>query len=215
MVEAKSNKDLDRAYEFFEQGNFKKALSVANDYLKADDLGIRLTAKIISALAYFNDGNYSAATSIYKKLVVITNTDHDWFNLCKAAVLAGLDEVGDAAIEKAISKSGVLKTSRLSSTMMRYYYAQSLADKGRFLKAKIELKVLLTVHGAVSITDGQYLFMNGYPTLFNTLDVTKKVYDGLNRDPEILKWLVSLKNEVDDEGVKEISEFIDILEMHQ
>ena len=211
MIAAKSNAELDHAYQLLQNGNFKEAISIAETFLKNEDLGIRITAKTLAALAHFRDGNYSAAASLYKRLAAITNEDQDWFNLCTSAVLAGQDELGDNAIEKATSKDGVLKTSQISSIMMRYYYAQALADRGRFIKAKIELKVLLTVHGAISNTDTHYLLTTGYPTLSNSLDVCRKIYVGLNKDPEILKWLITLKNEVDEEGVKVIDEFIESL----
>lgn len=211
MIPAKSNADLDHAYELLQSGKIKEAISIAEKFLLSEDLGIRITAKTLAALAHFHDGNYAGAASLYKRLAVITNEDQDWFNLCTSAVLAGQDELGDNAIEKATSKDGVQKTSPLSSIMMRYYYAQALADKGRFAKAKIELKVLLTIHGAISNTDEGYLTSTGYPPLMNSLDVCRKIYVGLNKDPEILRWLITLKNEVDEGGVKEIDGFIEQL----
>jgi tetratricopeptide (TPR) repeat protein len=204
-MEARSNNELDEAYNLVLAEKYPEGIKLAEKYYQDADQGLVLMAYTIAAIAYFRDQKYEEAKGFYKKCADMSNDNQDWFNVCTSATLAKDIALGKLAYEKAISAL-TNQTNDLTYQQVTYYYSQALADAGEFEKSREMAYKLKPFFIQSFITDPHYLFSNGMPVLYDLLDVLRKVYAG-TKDTSILEWLDDLASKVDEEGKEEIKKF--------
>ncbi|MFL5729655.1 MAG: tetratricopeptide repeat protein [Cytophagaceae bacterium] len=204
-MDAKTEKDLNEAYLEIQKGNYEKGIQLTQRYLNFKDQETQLLAYTVSAIGYFESGNYMEAKEHYKKCADMTNDNQDWFNVCTSATLAKDFELGSMAFQKAMDPFSN-QTSNISGPMMTYYYSQALADAGNFSKCREMLEPLKDLYKQIKISDTHYLTTAGMPMLQNFLDVVKKIYNG-TKDKSIEAILNDLSSGIDEEGQEIIKQF--------
>jgi tetratricopeptide (TPR) repeat protein len=205
-MEARSNTDLDEAYNLVLAEKYSEGIQKAEKYFQDPEREIVLMAFTIVAIAYFRNKQYEEAKEFYKKCAEMSNDNQDWFNLCTSATLAKDIPLGAHAYKKAVDITSN-QTTDLTFQQITYYYSQALADAGEFDKAREMAYKLKPFFIQSVITDPHYLFSNGMPVLYDLLDVLRKIYAG-TQDKSILDWLDDLANKVDKEGKEEITNFM-------
>jgi tetratricopeptide (TPR) repeat protein len=204
-MEARSNNDLDEAYNLVLAQKYSDAIQLAEKYYQDPACEIVLMAYTIAAIGYFRDHKYANAKEFYKKCAEMSNDNQDWFNLCTSATLAKDIPLGVLAYQNAIAVTSN-QTNDLTYQQVTYYYSQALADAGEFEKSREMAYKLKPFFIQSFITDPHYLVSNGMPVLYDLLDVMRKIYSG-TKDQSVLGWLDDLASKVDKEGKEEIEKF--------
>jgi tetratricopeptide (TPR) repeat protein len=204
-MDAKTEKDLNEAYQEIQKGNYEKGIKLTERYLNFKDQEVQLLAYTVSAIGNFESGNYAAAKDQYKKCADMTNDNQDWFNVCTSATLARDFELGSQAYQKAMDPYSN-QTSNVSGPMMTYYYSQALADAGNFKKCRDMIEPLKDLFKQIKISDTHYLTTQGMPMLQNFLDVIKKIFNG-TKDQSIADLLNDLASGLDEEGQRIVQQF--------
>jgi tetratricopeptide (TPR) repeat protein len=204
-MDAKTEKDLNEAYQEIQKGNYEKGIKLTERYQTFKDQEVQLLAYTVSAIGYFESGNYEAAKEKYKKCADITNDNQDWFNVCTSATLAKDFELGSLAFQKAMDPYSN-QASNISGPMMTYYYCQALADAGNFSKSLQMLEPIKDLYKKIKISDTHYLTTNSMPMIQNFLDVVKKIYNG-TKDRSVSILLDDLSSGLDEEGQEIVKQF--------
>ena len=176
-----------------------KVLPLIND--KDEDTSLKFKSRL--ALAYFRKGDYKGSLSLFEAIAFKKNDVSSWFNIITSAILSNEIEKGKYAFNFALKlqeKSGFSKQP--SVPFIRYYYAYALNEVGLFNEALEQLNELKSIYMDLAISDDKSLHMQGIPSLSLTLDLTRKVFNGLTRNFSMSDWLKELKEQLDDSGKK-------------
>jgi hypothetical protein len=204
-MEAKSNNDLDQAYNLVLAQKYAEGITLAEKYFQNPDPAYVLMAYTIAAIGYFRDQKYASAKEFYKKCADMTNDNQDWFNLCTSATLAKDISLGAIAYKKAVDPVST-QTSDLSFPQITYFYAQALADAGEMERATEIIYKLKPFYVNAFVTDPYFLTERGMPLLYDLIDVVRKIYAG-TKNEAVLDWLDDLALKIDEEGKEEIAKF--------
>ncbi len=160
------------------------------------------------ALAYYYKADYKNSLKHFEHIAAQEETTENLFNVMTSYL--ALKDIGGArtVFGKIIeTHRGALSTGQgknfvpqLCIPYLRYYYACGLVDAGAFEEAYIQLEELKKVYLCVRITDDTFLYMRGIPFFGRTLELAKKIFDGLNKEFKSSAFLEDLAAAVDADG---------------
>lgn len=176
-------------------------LYLAQKPINNEDKDVSLESKQKIALSYFQMGNYIKSLKLFEQIALTKNDVMSWFNVLTSAILSNNLQKGKDAFIKALElqkNSGF--NQQPSVPFIRYYYACALNDVNLFNEALEQLDELKNIYMKLVITDTTFVYIRGVPFISNTLDLAKKVFDGLEINFSNSDWLIELKQNVDDDG---------------
>jgi len=208
MINGDYDEVTDKINKLYQQKQYNEVIAEAMQLLDGShcDLSLDLRNKI--ALAYFRTGNYTAALSLFEEISQTKNDLMSWFNVMTSAILAQQIQKGKDAYQRTLEIRKADQTSQQPSSIQTcYYYTCALADIGAYYDAMSQLEVLKSVYIKLVITDTTFLYLRSVPFLSDTLDLAKRVFEGLGQDFTRSEWLDDLERHIDDEGKQIIAKY--------
>jgi tetratricopeptide (TPR) repeat protein len=181
--------------------DFDKAIHLAEPFFESTDLELSRQAKKFVASCRFRKGEYDRAQSQFESLAVRSEDSEDWFNLAMAATAAGNVDLGELAFKEVITCQHASNyTQKPTLPFMRVWYAGALRDRKEFLKALQQIEELRGLYEQLHVTDTQYLYNRGVPSLSLTMSIALDVLRGLGDSFDSLTWIRSFAPKLDDDG---------------
>ncbi len=188
--------------------------------LKAFDLSsngkqISLKNKQHVALSYYYKKDYKQSLSLFEEIALKKNDVESLFNVLMSLMPLNKTQQGKEVFNKLIkfhkemggAGKGQNFVPQLCIPFIRYYYANALLDAKLFEDALEQLEELKKIYIELKITDDTFLYIRGIPFMSDTLDLAKKIFEGLNMNFSNSDFLNELKIKVDDDGKDIIKKF--------
>lgn len=193
--------ELEDAAMLLSEGKFAEAAEKAMLFSDTEEGRTANEAKNILGLANFNMGKYADAAGYFIPVAESRNDVLSWFNVMTSATMSGDIQKGEEAYQKVMELEARYGNELPPGVpMIRYYYANALNDSGQYEKALAQLDELKNIYMRLKITDDTFLFMRGVPYFSMVLELAGKVFNGMQKSPEINAWLQELEQEVDEYG---------------
>lgn len=206
--EDKSKIKLDEINALFMDEKYDEVISKALPLVNDKDNNVSFEFKLKIALSYFRKGNYKESLELFEKVALIKNDVGSWFNVITSAILSNEIQKGKNAFNKCLELQEISGFKQQPSVpFIRYYYACALNDVGLFNEALEQLSELKNIYMQLVITDDTFVYIRGVPFMSHTLDLARKVFNGLRMDFSHSEWLKELKQKVDDDGKEIIEKF--------
>jgi tetratricopeptide (TPR) repeat protein len=200
--------ELEEAALLISEEKYQEAMELAKPFMGSDNEKTSCEAKHIVGLSNFHLGNFQLSKELFEAVAEKRDDTVSWFNLMTSAVLAGDAEKGEDAFKKSLEaneKSG--RKQQPSQPMIVYYYACALNDAKMYDRSLEYLNSLKRIYMQLKITDDTFVYMRGVPYFRMTLDLAKKVFDGLGDRTKWAEWLDELEKELDEDGKRTVSEY--------
>jgi len=206
IKESDSKVILHEVNALFRDEKFDEVINKALPLVSEKNEEISSEAELRIVLSYFRKRDYKNSLIQFEQIASAKNDVASWFNVITSAILSNEIHIGKDAFNKALELQKISNYSQQPSVpLIRYYYACALNDVGLFNEALEQLNELKAIYMQLVITDDTFVYIRGIPFMSHTLDLTRKVFAGLEIDFSHSDWLKELKEKVDDDG-KEIIE---------
>ncbi len=200
---------LEQAWDYLNDAKYKKAAELCEDYFNEQNKALAIEAHKIAGLAYFRLKDYKKASEHYQKVAEFTNNSFDWFQLSTSAVLSHQMPVALNAFEQALSNYEERQSEgTIPVPNMRLFFMQSLAQTQKWKKAFEQLNALREIYQGHEITDESFLYLNGVPSLQDTLNAAVEVFNNNLSNEQTQQWLNDFASELDEEGQEMIANYI-------
>ena len=155
------------------------------------------------ALSYYYKNDFEKSLTLFEEIALKKNDVESWFNVLMSLMPSQKTQQGKEVFNKILKIHKGLNDQQpreLAIPFIRFYYACGLNDNGLFDDALEQLEELKKIYMELKITDDTFVYIRGVPFLSSTLDLAKKVFEGLDMDFSNSDFLIELKNKVDYEG---------------
>jgi len=169
-----------------------------------------LGIKQMIGLSFFYKKDYEKALTILEEIALEKNDVESWFNVLMSLMLANKPQEGKKVFNRILKLHNELKSNQpreLGINFIKYYYACGLNDAGLFDDALEQLEDIKKTYIEMKITDDTFVYIRGVPFLSDTLNLAKKIFNGLNIDFNNSGFINELETAIDDEGKKLIKKY--------
>jgi len=172
-------------------------------HLFEDNDKVPLDIMQMVALSHYHKEEYEQSLPLFEHIASEKNDIESWFNVLMSLMSSKKTRQGKEVYNKIIGMHKGLdrhQPRELGFSFIAFYYACGLNDAGLFDEALVELEDLKETYLELRITDDTFVYMRGVPFLSQTLDLAKKVFDGLGKDFSNSDFLIDLEKGIDKGG---------------
>jgi tetratricopeptide (TPR) repeat protein len=157
----------------------------------------------IVAASYYYKQDYEHSLPLFEEIASQRNDVESWFNVLMSLMPSNKTQEGKEVFDKILKMHKGFKRDQpieLSIPYIKYYYSCGLNYAGLFDEALEHLEYLKKIYIELKITDDTFVYIRGIPFLSQTLDLARKVFDGLGKDFSNSDFLTDLEKGIDKEG---------------
>lgn len=188
--------------------NYDEVIAKVNSIYNKSAIPLDIEKKL--ALAFYYKADYTASLKHFESISIQDENTENLFNvLTSTLALKKIDQSRDIFNKIIKTHRGAKSTGKgknflpqLCIPYIRYYYAYGLTEAGIYDEAVVQLDELKKIYTSIKITDDTFLYLRGIPFFSSTLELAKKVFDGLNKDFKNSAYLNDLLSAVDTYGKK-------------
>ncbi|WP_405378832.1 hypothetical protein [Nonlabens sp. Asnod3-A02] len=201
------SKELQIAWKLFSSEEFKKSREISSEYIKNDDLDLKIEALRLTGLTYYRTFDFKTSEILFQELCEISNFSIDWFYFSIILTQNSKFDKSDKSFSKAIDLRRLSRRKdSVSIPFMRFEYLLVLNDNKQYELAYEQLLELSEYYIKYQITDGTFLYMREVPFFENMIDSSKIILEHIPHDKS-RSWIKKMRKSVDEYGVEYLTKF--------